>query len=393
MLAVLTAAAFLVFAQAFMVAPILPRLGQVFRADVGFVGLAVPGYLIPYGVMTLLWGPVADRVGRRPVIVVSLLLFVALSALTATAGDPGGFVLWRMATGAAAGGIVPVGLALIGDVVPYERRGRAIGWLFGGMAGGMAVGSTAGALAEPFIGWRGLFLIAAASGAGLAAAAVMTIPRRPPPPRSARPAILRGYVALLRLSRARRTYAYVGFNAVLHSGIYTWLGLYLHQRFGLGPVGVGLGLLGYGIPGFLLGPLIGRLADRYGRARLIPAGVAVGALAAFGLAAPVPLVAAALLVTLLSMGYDLTQPLLAGIVTDLPGHRGQAVAFMAVTLFTGFGVGSLLFQAALTLGFPIALSGFGVAALLAGALAVPTFAQERVRRPAAEQQARESGWG
>jgi predicted MFS family arabinose efflux permease len=156
------------------------------------------------------------------------------------------------------------------------------------------------------------------------------------------------------------------------------LGLYLHQRFGLGPVGVGLALLGYGIPGFALGPLIGRLADRHGRARLVPAGVGVGALAVLGLAAPVPLVAAALLVTLLSLGYDLTQPLLAGIVTDLPGQRGQAVAFMAVTLFVGFGVGSLVFQAALTFGFTIALTLFGVVAALAAVLALPTFADEQV---------------
>jgi len=60
--------------------------------------------------------------------------------------------------------------------------------------------------------------------------------------------------------------------------VFTWLGLYLQHRFGLGEVGIGLALLGYGVPGFLLGPLIGRrLADRRGRARLIPPGVAVGA--------------------------------------------------------------------------------------------------------------------
>ncbi len=82
--------------------------------------------------------------------------------------------------------------------------------------------------------------------------------------------------------------------------------------------------------------------------------------------------------TLLSLGYDLTQPLLAGIVTDLPGHRGQAVAFMAVTLFVGFGLGSLVFQAALTLGFTAALTLFGVAAAVpATLLALPTFAAER----------------
>ncbi len=135
------------------------------------------------------------------------------------------------------------------------------------MAGGMAVGSTAGALLEPSIGWRGLFAAVAVGGLLALAAAAVTIPDVTP---ASGPvslgAVLRAYRSLLQGRRARRTYGYVAFNAVLHSGVYTWLGLYLHQRFDLGPVGVGLGLLGYGIPGFLLGPLIGRLADRRGRA-------------------------------------------------------------------------------------------------------------------------------
>lgn len=55
-------------------------------------------------------------------------------------------------------------------------------------------------------------------------------------------------------------------------------------------------------------------------------------------------------VALLSLGYDLTQPLLAGIVTQLPGSRGQAMGFNVFTLFIGFGRGSLLFQELLRLG-------------------------------------------
>jgi len=53
LLPVLVAAAFLVFAQAFMVAPLIPRLAQVFGADTATVGLAVPAYLLPYGLATL----------------------------------------------------------------------------------------------------------------------------------------------------------------------------------------------------------------------------------------------------------------------------------------------------------------------------------------------------
>jgi predicted MFS family arabinose efflux permease len=383
MLTALTGAAFLIFAQAFMIAPILPRLAQVFDTRVGLIGLAVPAYLVPYGVTSLVWGPLADRIGRRPVIIVCLVAFAGLTAATATATGASAFILWRAAAGLAASGVIPAAVALIGDVVPYNKRGHALGWLFGGMAGGMAVGSTAGALAEPVVGWATLFLIVAAAAAFAVVIVARTVPARPrlvgsEPYR----AVVRGYLDLLRDSRARGAYSYVGFNAVLHSGIYTWLGLYLHQRFGLGPIGIGLALLGYGFPGFLLGPVIGRMADRFGRARLIPTGLAIGAIIAFGLATPAPLAVVAVLVTVLSLGYDLTQPLLAGIVTDLPARNGQAVALMAVTLFSGFGIGSLLFQAALRHGFVVALSIFGAAALLAAALAVPTFAGERARADA-----------
>lgn len=380
----LTAAAFLIFAQAFMIAPILPRLAEVFDTTTGTVGLAVPAYLVPYGVMTLAWGPLSDRVGRRPVILGSLVAFIVLTAATTLVDATGGFIVMRAATAIGASGVVPIALALIGDLFPFHRRGRALGWLFGGMAGGIAVGSTTGALAEPAIGWRGLFLAAAAGGlllllAILGTRAIPVIPRpsAPPPLRK----IVGGYAALLRSTRGRRTYSYVLLNAGVHSGVYTWLGLYLQRRFSLGEVAIGLALLGYGVPGFLLGPVVGRLVDRYGRARIIPAGVAVGAVCALLLATPLPLLAAALVIAVLSLGYDMTQPPLGGIVTDLPGHRGQAMGLNVFTLFVGFGLGALAFQALLPAGFTGALSVFGAAALLAAALAVPLFRDERPRTP------------
>ncbi|MGB3410120.1 MAG: MFS transporter [Microthrixaceae bacterium] len=378
MVPVLTAAAFLIFAQAFMIAPILPELAHVFDTSVGLVGLAVPAYLIPYGIASLVWGPLADRVDRRSVIITCLVLFAVVTGATAAAGGEASFVAARVAAGVVASGVILVGLALIGDLVPYERRGHALGWLFGGMAGGMAVGSTVGALGEPVVGWRGLFIITAIFGAVIALLAAARVPKRVkvPDPMTSR-AVVAVYFSLLRDRRARRTYGFVGFNAALHSGIYTWLGLYLQRRFGLGPIGVGLALLGYGIPGFVFGPAIGRAADRYGRARLIPAGLLVGAAAAFALSSPIPLAAAAGAITVLSLGYDLTQPLLAGIVTDLSEHLGQAVALMAVILFSCFGLGSLIFQAALSLGFTAAFTLFGVAAVLAAMLAFPSFSQER----------------
>lgn len=381
MLPIVCTAAFLIFVQAFMVAPLIPRLAEVFHTKVAWIGLAVPAYLLPHGTATLVWGPLSDRLGRRTVILGSLLLFIAFTIGTASATGITGFLAWRIATGIGAAGIVPISLTLIGDVVPFRQRGRALGWLFGSIAGGTATGATVGALLEPVIGWQRLFLTVAALSTlvVIAAVAMRALPRLPKPATIPLPTIVRGYTTLLSFSRGRHTYSYVLINAVVQSGVYTWLGVYLHRRFGLAEVGIGLALLGYGIPGLLFGPIIGRLADRHGRSRIIPAGVALTGVCALLLAAPLPLMAVQAAIIMLSLGFDLTQPLLAGIVTDLRGNRAQAVGLMAFTLFTGFGLGSLLFQIALARGFVTALVLFGCAALSAAAIAIPLFRAERPR--------------
>src|SRR6185312_8685696 len=290
-----------------------------------------------------------------------------------------GFLMWRIATGIGAAGIVPISLTLIGDVVPFRQRGRALGWLFGSIAGGTAAGATVGALLESVIGWQRLFLAVAALSTlvVIAAVAMRAIPRLPRPAAPPLSAIVRGYTALLSLSRGRHTYSYVLINAVVQSGVYTWLGVYLHLRFGLGETGIGLALLGYGIPGLLFGPVIGRLADRHGRSRIIPAGVALTGICSLLLAVPLPLIAVQIAIVTLSLGFDLTQPLLAGIVTDLRGNRAQAVGLMAFTLFSGFGLGSLLFQVAMAWGFVTAYILFGCTALVAAGVAIPLFHAER----------------
>ena len=68
------ALAFLIFFQAYMVAPLIPRLAELFNVPVETIGLAVPAYLIPYGFAVLLYGPLSDRLGRGRVMLGSLLV-------------------------------------------------------------------------------------------------------------------------------------------------------------------------------------------------------------------------------------------------------------------------------------------------------------------------------
>lgn len=380
LLKALALATFIIFFQAYMVAPIIPVLSTGFGTSVQAAGVIVPAYLIPYGLATLISGLLADRIGIQRLMFASLAMFVVLTALTAGAQSIEQLTLWRLLTGLGASGVVPLALVLVSGLYPYEQRGRPLGWLFGAMAGGMAFGSTFGAVLEPLLGWRGLFLLIAVAAAGallvlLPYRALIASTRKPIP--GTLRELFEGYRTLLGTSRGRRTYGYVFVNSVFHSGVFTWLGVYFVQRYGLGPVGIGLALLGYGVPGFLGGPLIGRAADRWGRGRLLPMGLALGALSAAVLVFHGPLILAIVAVTVLSLGYDMTQPLFAGIVTMLGGTRpGQAMGLNVFALFAGFGVGSLLFGEALRWGFAMALGIFIFVQALATALSVEWFSSE-----------------
>ncbi len=410
LLRALAAVTFLVFFQAYMVAPLIPRLASVFGVSPSVVGLAVPAYLIPYGLATLVYGILSDRVGRERVMLWSLAAFLAFVPLTAAAQSASALIGWRVMAGLGASGIVPVALALVGDLYPYEQRGRPLGWLFGAMAGGMAVGAPLGALLEPVLGWRGVFLMVGVltvpvaamllrlvrwrerlglmSGEAASAVAARTAAEMGHTPRPLSATVLelaRTYAELLAPGRGMRTYSFVLLNGVFHSGVFTWLGLYFARRYGLGEVGIGLALLGYGVPGFILGPVIGRAADRWGRRWLVPAGLGLAALAALLLTPTLPIVLATGAVIALSLGYDMTQPLLAGIVTSLGtavnARSGQAMGLNVFLLFTGFGIGSLLFGTlVMSSGFTVALATFGVIQLAAAILAVPLFRDERPRR-------------
>lgn len=388
LLGTLIAATLLIFFQAYMVAPIIPHLAEIFQVDNQTIGLVVPAYMIPYGITSLIFGLVSDRVGRRPVMLMSLFAVVILAMLSATAQSATQLIIWRLLTGLSASGIIPQILTLIGELYPYERRGRPMGWIFGAMAGGMAFGSVFGALLEPVITWRGLFVIV-----GLAAGILfrqlwsqrnIIISKKSKAPWNLGELLL-GYKSLLISQRGSRTYGYILLNGIFHSGVFTWLGLYLAQRYGYNEVQIGLALLGYGIPGTVLGPVIGRTADQWGRNRMLPIGFAIAAISAATLISQVPPAIATLAAVGLSLGYDLTQPLLAGIVTDLSVERhGQAMGLNVFTLFVGFGIGGFLFGEVLRFGFSPALICFSGVMFVAALAATIFFRTERAK-PAHKQ--------
>lgn len=80
-------------------------------------------------VTTPIFGKISDLYGRKPVFVISSLLFLAGSILSGTAQSMGQLIGFRALQGIGAGGLVPVTFTIIGDIYSIEERSKIQGWI------------------------------------------------------------------------------------------------------------------------------------------------------------------------------------------------------------------------------------------------------------------------
>jgi multidrug resistance protein len=380
LVAILSLGTFIIFFQGFMVAPILPQLSGLFHVTIQHVSFIEPAYLLSYGVSTLFYAPLSDRYGRFPVIVFSLSGFIVITALTGFANSIDQLIFLRLLTGLIAGGVAPTTIGWIGDRFPYEKRGHALGLFFGFMAAGTAFGSSAGALLTAYVGWRSLFWIVATLG--IIILVFLLFKRKKFLQQHHQNTgsfknMITAYFDILKLPRARRTYTFVLLNSMFHSGIFAWTGYFFFKNYQLDEKGVGLALLGYGIPGLFLGPYLGKMADRYGRNKIIPIGITLGALSVVLLSMQYPLMASCLLVAALSLAFDMTHPLFAAIITTLSERKGVAIGLFAFVMFMGYGLGSLILSLIINIGINQSFQVFGFCAAAGAVISVLTFKNEK----------------
>ena len=207
----LAATVFLVFFNGFMVAPLIPSLAREFDATQGQVGWLIPAYMLPYGFSTLFYGPLADRLGRRRLLLALVALSVVTTFLLSRSWSAQSLIAARIISGLCAGGIVTIGLTVVGDLYPFEKLGRAMGWMFGAIAGGMAFGATLGAWLNPYFGWRNEFVLLSVANIAIFLflykhRALLTGPSKTRTPAAE---IVRGYGALLKNPRGSRVYSFI----------------------------------------------------------------------------------------------------------------------------------------------------------------------------------------
>jgi predicted MFS family arabinose efflux permease len=377
---VMAAIAFAIVYSNYMVPPLIPALSREFSVSPYQLGWLIPGFLIPYGISTLVYGALSDRWGRAPMLM-ALLCFATTTMLVVSFTESWRTLLAaRILSGVGCGGIVTISLAAVGDRYPYEVQGRPMGRMFGAIAAGIGFGSTLGPILNPIVGWRNEFR-GLAGVCALAAIFIMRCSKSTPEVTgrlSSFEQVIREYLVVLDTPRGGRTLAFIFCNGAFHGGIFAWLSLLLISRYHLHDTGIGLALAGYGLPGIFFGAVIGKWGDRYGRSYVVPAGFLWAAGCAFLLLLPSPRLVAALIITALSAGFDATHPLMSSITTSLdPRHRGQMTGLATFTNFVGMGIGAFCFQQLLALSFSAALAIFASAQTLLGFAALYGFRAER----------------
>jgi EmrB/QacA subfamily drug resistance transporter len=145
-------------------------------ADVSWV---VAAYVVAATAATPLWGKLGDRHSRRRLLELQLFLFVAASALCGLAHDITQLVAVRVVQGVAAGGLMTLAMAIVGELVPPRERGRYQGYIAATFAGATALGPLVGGLLVQHASWRWIFYVNLPVGA-LALAAVRA--KLPPGP-------------------------------------------------------------------------------------------------------------------------------------------------------------------------------------------------------------------
>jgi len=352
----------------FLLVFVLKDIAQEFNAAISEVTFAILLTLVMRPVGAFLFGRAADRWGRRPTLMVDVLLYSFIEFASGFSPSLTVLLVLRALYGVAMGGEWGVGASLTMESIPPHARGFVSGLLQSGYPTGYFLASIVYGLLFPIIGWRGMFMVGV-----LPALLVLYIRRRvPESPSWDRAAAARSStVSILRSHWRLGVYAVVlmaAFNFFSH-GTQDLYPTFLQVQHALSPHAVGTIAAIYNVGAILGGILCGSLSERIGRRRMI----VIAAL----LSLPVlPLWAFAASPVLLAMGAFLMQVMVQGAWGVIPAHLNELSPDEARGTFPGlvYQLGNLLASANATIQAGIAMhfgGNYGVAlALVAGSVAI-----------------------
>ena len=349
--------------------PMVAVVARDMHADPHTIALLASAFALPYAFIQPILGPIGDSLGKARVMRACLLALVIALCVSALVPNPTALFVARVASGAAAGGLIPLSLATIGDRVEMSGRQVAIGrFLVFAISGQLVGGMVAGLLADT-VGWRGVTVIAA----GIALLAFVSFafglrgsssPRNPFTVGIA----LDRYRRILAIGRARALYSFVFIEGIIIFGIQPHLAPILEARGLGGAFQAGLIVAGFGIGGVTYTLTVGPLIRTLGLKRmLIVGGLLIGAAYGVESAAPAWTVQAALFFALGYGFYTMHNTYQTQVTEVVSEARGSAVALHSFAFFCGQALGPVVIGTGLdSVGYPLTILGCAAGAVLLG---------------------------
>jgi MFS family permease len=337
-----------------MVLPLFALRFESFGAGVQALSLSSLAYALASTLSAPFMGMLADRFGRRPIILISLTAYVLAFSGFHLASSAVLFILLRGLAGLFTAGLVPAMTSIVGDLAPEGRRAQWIGIVIGGASAGWVIGPLVGGWLNDRFGYVVPF--AAAIGLELAALllALVLVPETRKPvaaPAGPRPSQVRG------LPRLPALPAFYLLMLISFGVMFAWAFIepefmfYFYDDLGWSSSRLGLVMSFYGLACMLGEFGLGRLSDRLGRKPVLVLGLALFSAQFLGLVIfrdPFWLVISFIIA---GLGNSLYDPALSANLLDItpPEHTGRVLGLRA----TAGSIGSMLGPALVVLFAPL----------------------------------------
>ena len=349
--------------------PALPMLTRALGAPMTAAQLTMSALILAFGLGQLFWGPVADRVGRRPVLLWGLALYTLASAACVVAGSIETLIVARALQGACLAAAVVVARAILRDLYEPHEGARVMSLALSGLAVIAIAGPALGGLLAATLGWRATLALVATCGAATLAFVALRLPETllHKNPRATAPGPL--LAAWSQIGRHPTFLAWTLLTACTYGGLFVILSgssfVYM-DMLGLSAAGYGAAMAS-GSAAYLVGTFVcRRWIARHGMAGTVARGglftlAAAALIVGLALAGVHSVWAVLVPQWLFCFGHGLHQPCgQAGAVGPFPRNAGAASALAGCLLsLVAFGIGQWLGTALSDQVLPYAL-GVGV---------------------------------
>ncbi len=351
-----------------VVAPLLPEIERRTGAGDEALGLALAAYAIPILIISIPVGRLADKIGRRPLLLAGLLLVGLGSILIAVSAALAPLLVGRAVQGIGSTLCWVAALALVSDLARPGRKGEAIGFALSANSLGSIGGPALGGIAGGAISFEAPFILVSAIAAAIFVLGLFVLPHASAASTGEAPA---AGIARELFRRSALMPAAVAIVAAATLGLIDFvLPLDLDRRLGTPATTIGLLFAAVALIDAVAAPIAGRASDRIGRRPVALAGALVTGLSGLLLALLGGVSGAAVALGVLAIGiaiiFSATIPWLDESYGKL--NRGLAYGGLNLVYSIGYTVGPLL--GGWLLGNVSADSAYFVIAIASGAVAV-----------------------